>query len=279
MYTLNCKGKPLVIENPLLMGIINITPDSFFTGSRFSTIETVLKQAELILHQGAAIIDIGGQSTRPGSTRLSTDEELKRVLPVLEALVVKFPDSIISIDTYNSEVALQAVKCGASIINDVSFGALDNNMLDVAASLKVPYIGMHMKGNPESMQDKPEYQNVVSEVLDYFIQKAEECKLKGIHDLIIDPGFGFGKSINNNYELLYHLKAFKMLEKPILCGVSRKSMIYKVLDTNADNALNGTTVLNTMALMNGASILRVHDVGEAMEAVKLVNAYKNAAPK
>lgn len=277
MYTLNCKGKPLVFEYPLVMGIINVTPDSFFSGSRFSTKDAVLTQAELLLQQGASIIDVGGQSTQPGSKRLTTEEELKRVLPIVEALTLKFPDSLLSIDTYKSEIALRAVECGAAIINDISFGQLDDNMLDVAASLQVPYIGMHMKGTPENMQHNPVYKHVVSEVLDYFIQKAEQCRKKGITDLIIDPGFGFGKSMKHNYELLYHLKVFQMLEKPLLCGVSRKSMVYKLLDTNADNALNGTTVLNTMALLNGASILRVHDVGEAIETIKLVDAYKNAA--
>ena len=261
------------------MGIINLTPDSFYSGSRHSNIEDVLSQAGKMLQDGAAILDIGGQSTKPGSDAISVEEELNRVIPPLEAIINCFPEALISIDTYNSEVARNAINSGASIINDVSFGELDFNMLDVAGSLHVPYIGMHMKGNPKNMQQNPQYGNVVSEVLDYLVQKVEICKQKGINDLIIDPGFGFGKTLAHNYELLYNLKAFKILEKPLLCGVSRKSMVQKVLNTDAEHSLNGTTVLHTIALLNGASILRAHDVKEAVEAVKLVNTYKNAAPK
>jgi dihydropteroate synthase len=278
MFTLNCKGKIVVIDEPVVMGIINLTPDSFFSGSRHSTIEDVLSQAGRMLQDGAKILDLGGQSTKPGSVRISVEEELNRVIPPLQAMMARFPDALISIDTYNSEVARNAIDCGASIINDVSFGELDPNMLEVAASLHVPYIGMHMKGSPENMQKNSKYDNVVSEVIDYLAQKAEMCKQKGIIDLIIDPGFGFGKTLAHNYELLYHLKVLKILEKPLLCGVSRKSMVQKVLNTDADHSLNGTTVLHTIALLNGASILRAHDVKEAVEAVKLVNAYKNAAP-
>jgi len=269
----------VVFDKPVVMGIINLTPDSFYSGSRHSTIEDVLSQAGSMLQDGAAIIDIGGQSTKPGSDAISVEEELNRVIPPLEAIINCFPEALISIDTYNSKVALNAINSGASIINDVSFGELDLNMLDVASSLHVPYIGMHMKGNPKNMQQNPQYGNVVSEVLDYLVQKVEICKQKGIIDLIIDPGFGFGKTLAHNYELLYNLKALKILEKPLLCGVSRKSMVQKVLNTDADHSLNGTTVLHTIALLNGASILRAHDVKEAVEAVKLVNTYKNAAPK
>ncbi len=269
----------VVFDKPVVMGIINLTPDSFYSGSRHSTIEDVLSHAGRMLQDGAAILDIGGQSTKPGSDAISVEDELNRVIPPLEAIINCFPEALISIDTYNSEVALNAINSGASIINDVSFGELDLNMLDVASSLYVPYIGMHMKGNPKNMQQNPQYGNVVSEVLDYLVQKVEICEQKGIIDLIIDPGFGFGKTLAHNYELLYNLKALKILEKPLLCGVSRKSMVQKVLNTDADHSLNGTTVLHTIALLNGASILRAHDVKEAVEAVKLVNTYKNAAPK
>lgn len=274
MFTLNCKGKLLVIEKPLVMGIINVTPDSFYKDSRRQTNVSVLAQATKMINHGADIIDIGGQSTRPGSKRISVKEELERVLPSLEIILKNFPDTVISIDTYQAEVAKETVNAGASIINDISAGNMDSEMITTIAGLQVPYICMHMKGTPENMQETPSYENVTGEVLDFFIQKIDECKHSGINDVIIDPGFGFGKTISHNFTLLKELSAFKMLEKPILTGLSRKSTIYKTLGVTAEEALNGTTVLNTLALQNGANILRVHDVKEAKETVQLYQRYE-----
>ena len=269
MFTLNCKGKLLVLNQPLVMGILNITPDSFYAGSRFEEKDEVLRQAEKMINDGADILDIGGQSTKPGSDQVSADEELKRVMGNIEAIVKNFPQIIISIDTYYSKVADEGVQAGASMVNDISAGNMDGQMLRTTASLKVPYVAMHMKGTPQTMQKNPTYENVVREVLDFFIAKKDECKKAGIHDVIIDPGFGFGKTIAHNFELLKDLSVYKMLDVPVLVGLSRKSTIYKTLGTTAEEALNGTTVLNTIALMNGANILRVHDVKEARETVKL----------
>ena len=272
MFTLNCKGRILVIDKPIVMGIINVTPDSFYSESRKSESTEVLNQAEQMVLEGAAIIDIGGQSTRPGTESVGVEEELKRVIPAIEMLSKYFSDAIISIDTYHSKVARQAVEAGASIINDISGGSLDDQMFDTVGKLHVPYICMHIKGTPQTMQKYAEYENVSLEVLDYFIKKMDECRLAGINDVIIDPGFGFAKTIQHNFELLNKLEVFKILERPLLVGISRKSTIYKTLGSTADEALNGTTVLNTAALLKGANILRVHDVKEAMEAIKLVDA-------
>jgi dihydropteroate synthase len=273
MFTLNCKGKLLVIEKPLVMGIINATPDSFYAGSRFNNNEEILQQAEKIMNDGADILDIGGQSTRPGSVQIGIEEELKRVVEAIGLIHDHFPETIISIDTYHAKVAAEAVAAGASIVNDVSGGNSDEEILNVVARLNVPYICMHIKGEPQTMQKNPVYENVTKEVLDFFINKTAACKEAGINDVIIDPGFGFGKTFNHNFELLKNISVFKMLEKPILLGVSRKSTIYKTLGTTAEEALNGTTVLNTIGLMNGANILRVHDVKEAKEAVRLFTEY------
>lgn len=273
MYTLNCKGKLLVIDRPLVMGILNITPDSFYEGHLAKDITTILQMAGNMLSAGADIIDIGGQSTKPGSKRITATEEAARVLPVIEAVKNKFPDAVISIDTYYSEVAAKSVNAGASIVNDISAGSMDNNMIATVAALKVPYIAMHMKGTPETMQYDPQYEEVVKEVLDFFIQKIDDCKKAGIHDVIIDPGFGFGKTTQHNFLLLKQLAVFNMLTCPILAGISRKGSIYKTLNISAAEALNGTTCLNTIALLNGASIIRVHDVKEAKEVVTLLNLY------
>jgi dihydropteroate synthase len=275
MFTLNCKGKLLAIEKPLVMGILNITPDSFYKGYLGEDMAAISAQAEKMLDEGAAIIDIGGQSTRPGSTPLTASEEKKRVVPVIRSLMEKFPELIISIDTYFSEVASAAIDAGASIVNDISAGNMDSAMIGTVASLQAPYICMHMQGVPTTMQKDPHYDDVVKEVLEFFIQKIAECKAAGIKDIIIDPGFGFGKSITHNFQLLKALSSFQIFAQPILAGLSRKGTIYKTLGTDADGALNGTTVLNTLALNNGADILRVHDVREAVEAIKLVEAYKN----
>jgi dihydropteroate synthase len=271
MFTLNCKGKLLVIENPIVMGIINATPDSFYEGSRFTGAQNILRHAEQMLKEGADILDIGGQSTRPGSRQLNEGEELSRIIEPIKLLHKHFPEAIISVDTYQSKVAVEAVSAGASIVNDISGGNLDDNMLSAVGKLGVPYICMHMQGTPQTMQKDPNYENVTKEVLDFFINKIDECKKAGIHDVIIDPGFGFGKTIRHNFALLKNLSVFQMLEKPLLAGVSRKSTIYKTLGITANEALNGTTVMNTIALLNGANILRVHDVKEAKEAVKLVS--------
>ena len=272
MFTLNCKGRLLVIDKPLVMGIINATPDSFFSGSRFNRIDEIVKEAEKMLNDGADIIDIGGQSTRPGSELILADEEIKRVVPAIEAIASKFPKSSISIDTFYSKVAKAAVDAGATIVNDISAGSMDNKMIETVAELKVPYVLMHMKGTPQTMQQNTTYENATREVLDFFIAKTQELKNAGIVDIIIDPGFGFAKTIDQNFELLKNLPVFKMLDKAIMLGISRKSTIYKTLGVSADDALNGTSVLNTIGLMNGASILRVHDVKAAKEAVKLFSA-------
>ena len=264
-----------MIDKPVVMAIMNITPDSFYGGSRFSDMSAIYKGFEKMLHDGAEIIDIGGQSTRPGSERISVDEELSRVVPVIESLNREFPTAIISIDTFYSRVASESVAAGASLVNDVSFGSYDEEMLSVVAKLCVPYVCMHSQGTPDIMQNKPSYENVTREVLDFFIEKIATCHVAGIKDVIIDAGFGFGKTIKHNLELLRNLSVFKMLDKPILLGISRKSTIYKTLNTTSDDALNGTTVLNTIGLLNGANILRVHDVKEAREAVLLVQEYNN----
>jgi len=272
MFTLNCKGRLLVVEKPLVMGIINVTPDSFYVGSRSTAIDTILSHAEKMLADGADIIDIGGQSTRPGSNMIPADEEIKRVIPAIASIARRFPLAFISIDTFYSTVAKAGVDAGASMVNDISAGGIDGDMIKTVASLKVPYVLMHMKGTPQTMPQEAIYENVVREVLDFFITKTHELKQAGIQDVIIDPGFGFAKTIDQNFALLKDLPVFKILDKPILAGLSRKSTIFKTLGTTADHALNGTTVLNTIALQNGASILRVHDVKEAKEAVTLFSA-------
>jgi dihydropteroate synthase len=226
-----------------------------------------------MLNEGATILDLGGQSTRPGSKRVSAEEEMKRVIPAVEIIHDKFPAAFISIDTFYAPVAREAVGAGASIINDISAGTMDEDMIDTVAELKVPYVLMHMQGEPQTMQADPVYNNVSLEVLDFFSRKKDELLDKGITDIIIDPGFGFGKTINHNFQLLKELEIFSILDAPLLVGLSRKATIYKTLGVTSVNALNGTTVLNTVALMKGAMILRVHDVKEAMEAVKLVNAF------
>jgi dihydropteroate synthase len=275
MFILNCKGRLLIIDAPIVMGIINATPDSFYTSSQQQTIDAALHKAEQMITEGAIILDIGGQTTKPNSQQIGVEEELKRVLPIITAINQRFPQALISIDTYHATVAKQAVQAGASIVNDVSAGLLDEAMLPTVATLHAPYICMHMQGTPATMQQNPSYQNVTKEVLDFFIKRVEDCRLAGIHDVIIDPGFGFGKTIAHNFQLLRELSIFKMLGKPILLGVSRKSTIYKKLGITANEALNGSTVLHTIGLQNGATILRVHDVREAVEAVKLVSLYQS----
>ncbi|MDI9366408.1 MAG: dihydropteroate synthase [Flavobacterium sp.] len=270
MFTLNCKGRLLIIDKPIVMGIINVTPDSFFEDSRQEAINNVVSKAGQMLQDGATIIDIGGQTTKPGSEEIGAAEEVKRVVPVIEALVQTFQGIYISIDTYHATVAKAAVDAGACMVNDVSGGMMDAAMLATVAALNVPYICMHMQGTPQTMQVSPTYEHVTKEVLDFFIKRLATCKQAGIKDVIVDVGFGFGKTIAHNFQLLKELAVFKMLDTPILAGLSRKSTVYKTLGILAKEALNGTTVLNTIALQNGADILRVHDVKEAIEAIVLV---------
>lgn len=269
MYTLNCKGRLLEISRPVVMGIINITPDSFFPESRRFTVDSALRIAETMLAEGARILDIGGQSTRPGSQTLTAAEEMARVLPVIEAICQRFPESFLSIDTYFSEVAKASVEAGVAIVNDISGGSFDNRMLATVAALRVPYVCMHVKGSADTMHQSDAGGDITKEVLDYFIERKQACIDLGITDLIIDPGFGFSKTIAQNFEILKKLEVFSMLEKPLLLGVSRKSSIYKTLGITPDEALNGTTVLNTAGLLKGAAILRVHDVKAAAEAIEL----------
>lgn len=275
MYTLNCKGRLLVLDKPVVMGILNITPDSFYSGSRIQQSE-VLQKARQMINEGAIILDIGGQSTRPGSARLTADEELKRVLPAIEAIRKEFPSVFLSIDTYHAKVAKETVAAGIDIVNDISAGDMDATMLSTVASLNVPFIAMHMQGTPDTMQQNPNYENITKEVVDYFIQKTTACKAAGIIDLILDPGFGFGKTISHNFQLLKSMEALQIFNVPILAGLSRKSTIWKTLKITPEEALNGTTVLNTIALTKGASILRVHDVKEAVEVITLYEAYSQA---
>jgi dihydropteroate synthase len=267
--TLNCKGKLLDLSTPVVMGVLNITPDSFFDGGKYDSEFRILKQAEKMINEGAMILDIGGMSSRPGAQIIDYQEELQRVLPAIEVIIKSFPDTILSIDTLSSKVAKEAVAYGASIVNDISAGSLDGEMFGAVAALGVPYILMHMKGKPQDMQEKPSYEDVVLEVLDFFIAKIEILKKLGINDIIIDPGFGFGKEIDDNFRLLKSLTAFNILGYPILAGVSRKSFIYKTLNISAKEALTGTIALNMVALEQGAKILRVHDVKEAQETIKI----------
>ena len=276
MLTLNCKGKIISLESPLVMGIINATPDSFFESYLNDSYDIILSKVGQMIAEGADIIDIGGQSTKPGSQRIELEEEIKRVIPVIDLIHQYYPECIISVDTYYSKVAELAVESGASIVNDISAGNFDNDMIEMVGKLNVPYICMHMQGKPETMQQNPTYQNITKEVIEFFIEKIQQFKNANIQDIIIDPGFGFGKTIQHNFKLLREMEALKILNLPILAGLSRKGMIYKSLNTTAREALNGTSILNTLALNNGASILRVHDVKEAKEAIALFQLYKNA---
>jgi dihydropteroate synthase len=275
MFTLNCKGRLLVLDKPIVMGIINITPDSFYSASRQQNISSILKKAGQMLRDGATILDIGGQSTRPGSARVGAEEELKRVIAPIEALQKNFPEAFISIDTYHSLVAKHSVEAGASIINDISAGSLDNDLITTVAALDVPYVLMHMQGTPENMHEDPRYVNVTSEVLDFLLRKTNELKEAGISDIIIDPGFGFGKKIAHNFKLMRELPVFSILKHPLLLGISRKSFIYKTLGITADESLNGTTAMHMLGLEHGASILRVHDVKEAMQTISLWEASRS----
>lgn len=266
---INCKGKLLSIGQPLVMGILNATPDSFYDGGKNARADQALKNVEKMLNEGAAIIDVGGQSTRPGAEMVSETEELNRVIPIIEKIVIAFPDAVLSVDTFRAGVARQALQAGAAIINDVSAGDDDAEMFPLILKQHVPYILMHKKGKPTTMQQNPVYQNVVAEILNYFLPKVNYLRQQGLNDIIIDPGFGFGKTLEHNYQLLGNLDVLTMLGCPVLVGMSRKKMIQNVLHTDAARALNGTTAAHMMALQKGARILRVHDVKEAREAISI----------
>jgi dihydropteroate synthase len=266
--TLNLKGRMLDVSYPVVMGIINITPDSFFEGSRHQNEMDLLYTAGDMMTDGATLLDLGGYSSRPGAENVSVDEEIARVVPAIAA-IREFPDALISVDTYRAAVAKAAVEAGAVMINDISGGSLDADMFDTVAELKVPYILMHMRGNPQTMQSMTEYNNLLLDILRDLQEKIFLLKEKKVRDIIVDPGFGFSKTLDQNYELLRELRYFTLLDHPVLAGMSRKSMIYKTLNTSSEEALNGTTTVNSIALMNHVSILRVHDVKEAVEAVTL----------
>lgn len=267
--TLNCRGKIINLSEPIVMGILNITPDSFFDGGKYSLEHLAIKQTENMLDAGAAIIDIGAASTRPGAPLVDVNTEKQRLLPLIKSLIGHFPEAVFSIDTYSSETARMAIGEGAHIINDISAGAFDREMFSTIASLQVPYIIMHTKGTPDTMHQNAVYEDITREVAAYFSQKVYQLNQLGVHDIILDPGFGFAKTLEHNYQLLQNLDFFRIFDLPILVGVSRKGMISKVIDKKAADSLNGTTVVNTISLLKGAGILRVHDVQAAMEAVKI----------
>ncbi|WP_440069115.1 dihydropteroate synthase [Tenacibaculum discolor] len=268
--TINCKGTLVDLTKPKVMGILNVTPDSFFDGGKYKNERDILVQAEKMLNEEATFIDVGAYSSRPGAKHISEEEELQRMLPVVELLIKNFPEIIISIDSFRSRVVEESVNAGAAIINDISGGMMDEQMFKTVAKLQVPYIMMHMKGTPQNMQQNPQYENVVTEVISFFAEQLFKLRKLKVNDVIIDVGFGFGKTLDQNYKLLKKLSLFKSLDAPILTGVSRKSMLYKLLGVGPKEALNATTVANTVALLNGTHILRVHDVKEAVEAVKVV---------
>ncbi len=265
----------LNLDEPIIMGILNVTPDSFFDGGKYLNDEAIIEKVNSMEYEGATIIDIGGYSSRPNANEVSEEEELIRVIPIIKLVRHNFPKLLISVDTFRSNVAKHSVEAGANLVNDISGGTMDSNMFKTIAELKVPYILMHIKGTPQNMQNNPIYNNVIEEVTEYFTDKIKDLNALGFKDIIIDLGFGFGKTVEHNYELLNNLEYFKSFKLPILTGISRKSMINKVLEINPDEALNGTTVLNTIALMKGTNILRVHDVKEAKEASLLVQSLKS----
>jgi dihydropteroate synthase len=273
--TIKLKESLLDLSNPMIMGILNVTPDSFYDGGFYDNQKKVLNQVEKMINDGASIIDIGGYSSRPGADNISPKVELARVLPIVKLIKEKFSKILISIDTFRSEVAKKCVENGADIINDISGGSLDSKMFETVAKLNVPYIIMHMRGNPSNMMDKTDYENIIEEMDNYFSEKIELAKSFGINDIIIDPGFGFAKTTKQNFDILKNLTYLKKLNKPLLVGVSRKSMIYKTLNLSPIDSLNGSTVLHTISLLKGANIIRVHDVKEANECIRLVNELKS----
>lgn len=267
--TVNCGGRIVDLSTPKIMGILNVSPDSFYDGGRYKTDKHIIRQVAKMLDEGASFVDVGGMSSRPGAKLVSEKEELKRVIPVIKLLSKKKPEAILSVDTFRSKVAQAAVEEGAAMINDISAGAFDENLLTTVAGLNVPYILMHMKGAPATMQKKPEYKDVVGEITDFFINKLNLLKMLGVKDIALDPGFGFGKTLEHNYRILGNLRDLQIFGLPVMVGISRKSMVCKALKVNPADALNGTTALHGIALLHGADILRVHDVKEANEVVKL----------
>ncbi len=273
--TINCKGQLLSLGTPRVMGILNLTPDSFFDGGRYSSTDTILFRAEEMLSQGAAFLDLGGYSTRPGAAEVSEEEEIKRLLSGIDPILKRFPDAVLSIDTFRSRVARISIEHGACIINDISCGQLDPDMFAVAASLKVPYIGMHMRGTPQTMQNFTQYDHLTADVLLFFAEKMQQARALGLNDFIADPGFGFSKTLDQNYELMSRLDRFSMLESPVLVGISRKSMLYNLLNVSAKEAGDATTALHMYALQKGANILRVHDVLPAVQTIALYEKLKS----
>ncbi|WP_288956647.1 dihydropteroate synthase [uncultured Polaribacter sp.] len=268
--TINCKGKLVDLSSPKVMGILNITPDSFYDGGKYKNTSDILSQTEKMLTEGATFIDVGAYSSRPGAKHISEEEELQRIVPVINLLVKEFPEIIISVDTFRSKIATETIETGAAIVNDISGGNMDAKMFETVAKLQVPYILMHMLGTPQNMQKNPVYDDVTKDIISFFAEQIHKLHQLKLNDAIIDVGFGFGKTIPHNFEILKNLSLFKSLDAPILAGISRKSMLYKTLDITAQEALNATTSANTIALLNGANILRVHDVKEAMETIKIV---------
>jgi len=271
--TINCKGQLVDLSIPKVMGILNVTPDSFYDGGRFKNESSILNQVETMINNGTTFIDVGAYSSRPNADHVSENEELQRILPIVELLLKHYPEILLSIDTFRSTIAEACINAGACMINDISAGYLDDKMLKTVAKIKVPYIMMHMRGTPKTMQSLTDYDNLVKDILFYFSERIATARHLGIVDLIIDPGFGFAKTTEQNYELLNALELLKITDLPILAGLSRKSMIYKTLNCSAEEALNGTTILNTIALQKGANILRVHDVKEAMECIALTQQF------
>lgn len=274
--SINVKGKLMDLSTPQVMGVLNVTPDSFYSGCRVQSEQAITVRARQILDEGASIIDIGAYSSRPNAEDISPEEEIRRLRPALKILKEQYPDAVVSVDTFRANVAEVCVaEYGVAIINDISGGEMDKNMFDTVARLQVPYIMQHMQGTPQNMQEAPHYSNLLKETFLYFAEKVQKLRDKGINDIIIDPGFGFGKTLDHNYELLNHLEEFSIFELPVLIGVSRKSMITKLLGISTEDALNGTTVVNTIALLKGADIIRVHDVKEAAQAVRIVEKCRN----
>ena len=270
---INCKGKLIDISSPKVMGVLNITPDSFYDGNKFDNEKKILNQVEKMLNDGATFIDIGAYSSRPGATHISEDQEKSRIIGTVELLITEFPDANLSIDTFRSSIADECLNAGASIINDITASEYDSEILKIAHKHNAPYVMMHMKGMPQDMMKQNKYDNLIKDIIYYFSKKIEAARTAKVNDIIIDPGFGFSKNIDQNYDILKNLGLLKSLDSPILVGLSRKSMIYKLLKTTPELALNGTTSLNTIALLNGAKILRVHDVKEAMECIKITNQF------
>jgi len=274
--TLNARGRLIDLSTPKIMGILNITPDSFYSGSRIQSIDQALFNAEAFLNEGATFLDIGAYSSRPGATDIGGDEELRRLIPIIAAIREKFPEALLSIDTFRARVAYEGIQAGAHLVNDISGGTLDDKMFDTVAALKAPYILMHMRGNPQTMQRETQYKDLVLDIAGYFSERVDRLIASGVHDIILDPGFGFAKTLDQNYQLMQHLKDFHIFGLPLLTGISRKGMIYKLLETTPEEALNGTTVLHTIALSKGSSILRVHDVKAARQCITLTEKLKQS---